>query len=100
MPALERVYQDYQADGLVILAINTTHQDELQTALDFASSLNLTFPILLDQDGEVSSLYQLQAMPTTFFVDRAGIIQDVVVGGPMAEALLRVRAEQLIEKDP
>jgi peroxiredoxin len=100
MPALQSVYTDYQADGLVVLAVNATNQDELQTALEFAASLNLTFPILLDQNGEVSSLYQLQALPTTFFVDREGIIQELVVGGPMAEALLRVRAEQLIEKDP
>jgi cytochrome c biogenesis protein CcmG/thiol:disulfide interchange protein DsbE len=95
MPALERVYAEYQEEGLIVLAVNTTNQDDLQAALDLATSLNLTFPILLDELGDVSSLYQLQAMPTTFFVDAQGIIQDVVVGGPMAEALLMIRAEQL-----
>lgn len=98
MPALQQVYQEYQDEGLVILAVNATNQDNLQDALDFASSMGLTFPILLDQNGEVSTLYQLQALPTTFFVDSQGIIQEVVVGGPMAEALLRVRAEQLLEE--
>ena len=36
-------------------------------------------------------------MPTSFFVDADGIIQEVVIGGPMAEALLRTRIENLFE---
>ncbi|HJW90377.1 MAG TPA: redoxin domain-containing protein [Anaerolineales bacterium] len=97
MPAIQRVYQDYQSRGFVVLAVNATSQDSLPSALEFVSELGLTFPILLDTDGQVSALYRLRSLPTSFFVDGKGIIREVVIGGPMSEALLRIRVEQLFE---
>ena len=97
MPAIQRVYKEYQADGLVVIAINATDQDELASVKSFIADRQLTFPILLDKDGEISRLYNLHSLPTSFFVDPNGIIQEVVIGGPMAEALLRSRIERLME---
>lgn len=100
MPAMERVYQDYQANGLQILAVNSTVQDTPEQALAFAQEQRLTFPILFDSEGEATRLYQVQALPTTFFIDKDGVIQEVVIGGPMSEALLRIRIDQIIEPNP
>jgi len=100
MPALERVNRTYAPRGLALLAVNATNQDSRIAAMDFVQDNGLTFPILFDADGEVSRLYQLQALPTTFFIDSEGIIREVVVGGPMAEALLRIRVEQLMQTAP
>jgi len=100
MPAMQSVYEDYREVGFIVLAVNATNQDNIAAASAFASQYGLTFPILLDTSGNVSALYQLRALPSTFFIDRNGIIQEVVVGGPMAEALLRVRVEQLLEEAP
>ncbi len=97
MPALERVSQAYRDQGLVVLAVNATHQDSRAAALAFAEENQLTFPILFDDAGEVSRLYQLGALPTTFFIHRDGTIEEVVIGGPIAEALLRSRVERLLE---
>ena len=97
MPALQRVYQAYQAQGLEILGVNSTAQDERQSAQDFAAEQGLTFPILFDTAGEATQLYAVRALPTTYFIDAQGIIQEVVAGGPMSEALLRIRVEKLIE---
>lgn len=47
----------------------------------------------------MSRTYQLRALPTSYFVDRNGVIQEVVIGGPMAEALLRVRVEELLKEE-
>ena len=100
MPALQRVHEDFSTSGLVILAVNATNQDDLKAAERFVGENGLTFPILLDINGEVSRAYQLRSLPTTFFVDPDGMIQEVVVGGPMAEALLRVRVERLLGDMP
>ena len=80
--------------------MNSTSQDTLQAALDFAAQQGLTFPILLDQQGAVSSSYRVQALPSTFFIRPDGVIQEVVVGGPMSEALLRTRVERLLSTLP
>jgi cytochrome c biogenesis protein CcmG, thiol:disulfide interchange protein DsbE len=99
MPAMQRVYEEYQAQGFVILAVNATDQDNLNAANAFVESLGLTFPILLDPTGEASAAYEVRALPTSFFIDREGIIREVVIGGPMSEALLRIRVQQILESE-
>ncbi len=100
MPALQAAYQAYRDQGLVVLAVNTTDQDEAGAARQFAQSAGLTFPLLADVKGEAFRQYQVQALPTSFFVDRQGKIDEVVVGGPMAEALIRSRVEKLLKEKP
>lgn len=100
MPAIQNIYDKFQDQGFVVLAVNSTHQDNLGDAITFAQIRKLTFPILLDKDGSVGDLYEVRSLPTTFFVDPQGIIQEVVVGGPMSEALLQIRVEQLMEQSP
>lgn len=99
MPAMQRMYEEFSAQGFTILAVNTTFQDNLTDTQAFVSEFGLTFPILLDRDGQVSDRYNLRALPSSFFIDRDGVIQEVVIGGPMAEALLRTRIERLLEID-
>lgn len=100
MPALQKIYEVYQDQGLEILAVNSTIQDSPQAAQAFSEQHGLTFPILLDSQGQVSALYQLQSLPSTFFIDQAGVVREVVIGGPMAEALLHIRVQQLLEARP
>jgi peroxiredoxin len=96
MPAMQTIYQEYADQGFTILAVNATSQDSQSQAAAFVAEHNLTFPILLDLDGQVGRLYQVSAMPSSFFVLPDGSIQEVVIGGPMAEALLRTRVENLL----
>jgi peroxiredoxin len=98
MPAMQRVYSDYDPDEFVILAVNNTQQDSMDAVDAFVLEQELSFPVLLDITGDVSGLYQVTSMPTSFFVDAEGIIREVVIGGPMSEALLRTRVERLLEE--
>jgi len=100
MPAMQRVYRDFQEQGFVILAVNATHQDSIADAAAFAADKGLGFPILLDVDGRVSQAYQVHSLPTSFFVGYDGIIREVVIGGPMSETLLRTRVENLLKEMP
>jgi peroxiredoxin len=96
MPTMQAVYEDYASRGFTILAVNATNQDSRREAADFVREYELTFPILLDLDGTVGQLYQVSALPSSFFIRPDGTIQEVVIGGPMAEALLRTRIEKLL----
>lgn len=100
MPAIEKVYQDYKDLGLVVLGVNTTNQDSEADAAAFVREYRLTFPIPLDRDGSVSVRYALRGLPTTFFIDREGIIRSIVVGGPMSEAVIRSKIEDLLKETP
>jgi peroxiredoxin len=96
MPALQNAYERYRGRGLEIIALNTTYQDNESAAAEFARELGLEFPILLDRTGLVSNLYHLRALPTTFFIDREGVIQKVIIGGPMSAASIAAEIETLL----
>jgi peroxiredoxin len=86
MPFIQRVYEEYSAEGLVLLAINiggTSSQVK-----EFLQGHNLSLPVLLDTKQDVARRYNIQYIPTTFFIDKDGIIQAVKVGAfPSKEAI-------------
>ena len=96
MPALQEAYETYRDRGLEILAVNTTYQDSQVASARFVEEFGLTFPVPLDQTGDVSRSYRLRALPTSFFIDRDGVIQSVVIGGPMSETTIRTTVESLL----
>ena len=57
----------------------------------FTQQLELTFLVPLDTQMDVSRLYLVRSLPTTFFIDRSGVIRHMQVG-PLTEATL---AQQL-----
>jgi len=96
MPAIQQLYEEYKDRGLVVLAVNSTVQDDPLAIAPFVKEYGLTFPILLDETGEVSQAYELRSLPSSFFINRDGTINEVVIGGPMSSALLRTRIEEIL----
>jgi peroxiredoxin len=97
MPDIQQAYT--QAHGeLVVLAINaegTTPELARRLARDFRDELNLTFPILFDSpDTDVLNQYRLTGLPNSFFIDRNGIIQEIVIG-PLSKKALDEKLETL-----
>lgn len=95
MPALQRIYERYQGAKFEILAVNSTFQDDPTAAEKFALSKSLTFPILLDVEGTVTRLYQVKALPTTIFIRPDGVIHEIIIGGPLSEAVLASKIEEI-----
>lgn len=98
MPGLEAVYQDFASQGFTILAINTTNQDTLSTALSYFDAQGYTFPLLLDHNGSVANLYRLRAVPTSILIGSDGIITDVVYGSGISAGFLRARLADLLSQ--
>ncbi len=95
MPAPRVVANRYADEGLVVLLVN---QGERETTMrDFLTEMGLTLPVLLDSDLNATRLYRVQALPTTFFIDREGRIQDLTIGGPMTDAYLSSRVLSLLK---
>jgi thiol-disulfide isomerase/thioredoxin len=77
MPAIQAVYQAHR-DELVVLAVNEAEDPEIVKG--FVGSYAFGFPILLDRDGSTGRQYQVMALPTSFFIDRAGTIRAANFG--------------------
>jgi peroxiredoxin len=97
MPAIERVHQRLEEQGLVIIGLNATSQDTEAAARAFAQEFGLTFPVALDRDGSASAQYELMGLPSTYFIDREGIVRDVIIGGPMSEGVMLAKIEELLK---
>lgn len=97
MQAIEKVYQEYKDQGFTVLAVNMTYQDSPLEVMPFVEEQKLTFPILFEETGAMANAYQLRSLPSSFFIRRDGVINEVVIGGPMSEALLRTRIEDLLK---
>jgi cytochrome c biogenesis protein CcmG, thiol:disulfide interchange protein DsbE len=99
MPALKDIFNEYKENGLVILAVNSTSQDSRSAVEKFVAEYQLPFTVLLDTEGAAAQLYQLSALPSTFFIGRDGLIRRVVIGGPLAESTLRAEIESLLAEE-
>jgi peroxiredoxin len=97
MQSIEKVYQEYREAGFIVLAVNMTNQDTFSAIQPFVTEQGLTFPILLDENGKAANAYQMQSLPSSYFIRRDGIINEVVIGGPMSEALLRTRIDEILK---
>jgi peroxiredoxin len=58
METIEKIYQEYQDKEFAVLAVNMTYQDEPLGVMPFVNEHRLTFPILLDETGEMAKAYQ------------------------------------------
>ena len=75
MPLLENIYKQYNKAGFTLLGISI--DDESKTAEQFLQKVPVSFPVLFDTKSDVSSLYQVQGMPTSIFIDRKGNVRLV-----------------------
>ena len=94
MPFIQRVYEEQSAKGLVLLAINiggTSSQVE-----EFLQGHNLSLPVLLDAKQLVARKYGISAIPTTFFIDKDGIIQEKVIGAFPNKAEIEKRLNKIL----
>ncbi len=84
LPALKAAAAGHGGQ-VAIVGINQAEPEATVSA--FVSDLGLGFPIPLDEDARVSRAYAVRSLPTTFFIDRDGIIRQIQTG-PLTEATL------------
>ena len=99
MPRLVRVSEAYRDQGLVVLGINTTYQDDRAKVAQFARDQRISYPVLLDVTGEVGQLYPARLLPTTYLIDRDGRIVHTKVG-EVDEATLTEQIRALLAAKP
>ena len=78
MPKLDEIFARYEPAGFTLLGVNID-EDSAQ-AQRLADELGVTFPLLFDDEQDVSRLYDVQAMPMTVMVDRSGTVRSVHYG--------------------
>ncbi|RMF01371.1 MAG: TlpA family protein disulfide reductase [Chloroflexi bacterium] len=82
------------ADTLVILGVNSTSADQAANVPPFLEEFGVTFPVVLDEDGDVVDAYNVLGLPTTVFIDSDGVINEVFTG-PLNKAYIESKISEL-----
>lgn len=75
MPLIEELYNKYKKIGFTVLAVNV--DEDPANARAMLKEVPVSFPVVLDTKNTSIQEYQVQAMPSTYMVDRKGMIRDV-----------------------
>jgi peroxiredoxin len=73
MPDLQTVAREYARDGVVVVGVD--QGESPQRAAAFARSLDITFPIWIDDGQQYGRTYAALGLPTTIIIDRRGVVQ-------------------------
>jgi thiol-disulfide isomerase/thioredoxin len=73
--------------GLVVIAIHVREGE--QTVAPFVSSLNVVFPVGLDEDGSRARAWDAAVLPVHYFIDAQGVVRDAAIGGIGPDVMAR-----------
>lgn len=93
MPLLDQMHKRYSSLGFTLLGVNV--EANTQDAEKWLAQTPVTFPVLFDKENKVSKLYDVNAMPSTVFIDRKGNVRYLHRGykaGDESEYLNQIRA--------
>jgi cytochrome c biogenesis protein CcmG/thiol:disulfide interchange protein DsbE len=80
-PALQKTYEKYRSQGLVVLGVDA--KDFRQDGKRFLRRFGVTYPVVADGRGSTLGKWGVAGFPETFFVDREGRLVGTVVKGPI-----------------
>jgi cytochrome c biogenesis protein CcmG, thiol:disulfide interchange protein DsbE len=98
-PKLEQLSHEYAAQGFHVVAISEDEADDKDKIPGFAATYGAKFTIAWDQDRSIAHAYNPETMPSSFLVDRRGVVRFAHVGyHDGQEAELRREIQELLAK--
>lgn len=93
MPVIEKIVREYGPKGVVFLGVAVDDTEEKMK--DFIAKYGVTFPVGLDKTAAIQKSFDLYGIPTTYFINRQGII-SYTHAGAVTEELLRHELDKLL----
>ncbi len=81
IPSMERIYNKLKNKKFVVLAINQMESEDQIFTYTAQLKTNLTFNILLDKKSRVAEQFGIVGLPTTYLIDKKGMIRYRAIGG-------------------
>ena len=78
MPEIEAIHQQYKDKGVTVIGIDI--RETVAEVRDFIEDGGLSWTFVIDRTGAVAAGYAVSAIPTSFFIDAAGIVRAIEVG--------------------
>jgi len=94
MPFLQEIYDEWSGKGLILLAVNIGESSS--KVKEFLQKHNLSLPVLLDTKKVAAQKYNIAAIPTTFFIDKDGIIREIFLGAFPDKEVIEKKLSKII----
>lgn len=94
-PIINKYYQEYQDEGIQVLAVNIAESDF--TVQKYIDRKGLAFPVLIDKTKSVMSAFNINPLPTTFLINSEGKIEKIITG-EMSDANILQAMKQIMPK--
>lgn len=93
IPALDSLYREYSSRGLLVTGVSIDVMDDTARIAGFARELGASYPLWLDPDDRVSGTFLAIGVPSSYLIDRNGVLRwrhmgPVRANDPTLRALL------------
>jgi thiol-disulfide isomerase/thioredoxin len=104
MPLLDELQKAYGGKGLSVIGLDINESPELVKS--YVNSVNVSYPIWVDapsgtpgfdRSQEIFSSFGGVGLPTTIFIDRAGVIRRIYIG-ELSRGFLQNQSEVILAK--
>ena len=85
-PKMAALHDKYK-DRLNLIGVNITNRDYLPDVHSYVERHSLTYPILLDETGDIYQQYGGSGFPALYFVNKDGKVVDAIIGSTDLETL-------------
>jgi len=85
MPEIEAIHQEYRTKDVVVIGGDIMESESIVRR--FVQQGGYTWTFAMDTSGEVSAQYNINAIPTSYFIDREGIIRAINIGAMTRRAM-------------
>lgn len=75
IPDLQRLHERHAGEGLEVVGVSVDNRSDRGEVERFAEELSMTYPVWLDPEERVSRTFRIVGVPSTFLIDREGILR-------------------------
>lgn len=91
-PQIETLQRQYASQGLQVVGVDVLENQ--RKAAQFRQAHHLTYPAVVD-DGTLRDQYGINGLPVHVFIDRSGVVRNVVIG-ELSAAEMRANIQKLL----
>ena len=84
LPVLQRLYTQLRSRGFVVVGVNV--DSDASNMRSFAQRANVSFPVVHDARRAVADRYRPSTMPSSYIIDRNGVIRHIHRGFRASDA--------------
>jgi hypothetical protein len=95
MPLLEQMQERHRAAGFRMIGLSVD-RGAVEDVREFIRSRGITYPIAIAGNAEEDAFGGIRGYPTSFLLDRAGVVRHAVIG-PLAPATLELAVRRLLK---